>query len=831
MSHFRVSVCMVSFLALTGCGGFGSTNFPDASVNPAQTPLGAIQGSDYGGHAPLVGAHVYVVEPGTGGYGSVVKGLLTAVPGSTTENGSWTNSGLGSDEFVPATDADGNPFYGVQTDPTGAFSISGDYTCDVGSPVFLIGYGGSPTYPANTNTFAISKVVVTGLASPFTYTWTVTAPPENAYIGEAVSISGVTGVVYTPTGTGVVGAGATALSTTQFSTTSTTGLAGTYTPTGMTATFAPTFNPTAVNMAMLGVCPSTGSFATGASAIHYIYMNEVSAAVTAYTLAGFFNTTATAQAGADEFHVGSSGTTQAIQGTTNAALTAANLYDIEGSKITTTYAGEGHIANTTTAGGNGTVPQALIDTLGNILAACVDSNNTYRITSAPGVTPVTFTGTQSPACTTLMQYASDNGVYDTTTYNSSLVTGHQNLNTAQAAFSLARFPQGEGTGTTTAAGVQTVTALTPTLAGDFAAAVNSIPTGNVPFTPNLTSTGAGTPNSFAIPIAYTDAAMLTPYRDAVDSQGNVWVVGATASGTAQTYALKFNNLGVVQYTLTGVDGGASVAIDLNDNAWVASVTNSSVQEFSSTGTTLQASLKPTGIDAPYAIAIDGSNDVWVGNETGTDLIKMTNAGVLLTSYSNADFDEVEGMAIDSTGAVWVPNVGNTDVEKVPSADNAVTYHPTGSGLGESTRVVVDSSDNAWFEGGTNNNLVEISSTGTILSGGAGYKVAGGNGTNPEGLGVDGGGNLWIGFAGTSAATSALTRFNNSGVYTANLTFAGIASAPQDGTRGAEVDSSGNVWVVENQETPATLIEVVGVAVPVVTPTSLAVKNNTLGSKP
>jgi hypothetical protein len=806
-----LSLSLLSAAGLTGCS-MGS--FPEASANPTQTPLGTISGNNFGGHAPLVGTHVYVVEPGTAGYGSVVKGLLTST--GTTKNGNWTNSGYGSDEFVPAADASGNPFYGVQTDSTGSFSISGDYTCDAGSPVYLIGYGGSPAFPSGTNTFAISQVIVTGAANPYTYTFTVSAPPENAYVGEAVTIAGTIGSTLTPTGTGVIaGTGATALSTSQFSITSTTGTAGTYTPTGISATFAPTFNPSAVNMAMLGVCPSTKTFQ---ATIPFVYMNEVSTAATAYALAGFVNSTATTQTGSDEFHIGSSGTTQAVQGTTNAALTAANLYDIKGSQISTVYAGEGHIANSVTAGGNGTVPQTTLDGIGNILAACVDSPNTYRVvTEGTGTTAGTFTGTLSVACTSLFQYASDNGVYDKTTYNSTLVTGHQAFSTAQAAFNMANFPQGAGTGTTTAAGVQTVAALSATTATNYATALYDIPTGNVPFAPYLTAA----PDSWVVPIVYTAAAMLTPYRNAIDSQGNVWVVG-----NGQTYALKFNNLGVLQYTLAGVDSGVSIAIDQSDNAWVASNTNSTVQEFSSTGTTLKASLAPTGIDGPYAIAVDGGNNVWVGDETNTDIFKLTNAGATTATYADADADEVEGMAFDNTGSVWIPNVGNKTVQKIPTADNAITYDPTGDGIDEMTRVVVDAGNNAWFEGEDTNNLVKVSSAGAILSGTAGYTVAGGAGTNPEGLGVDGAGNIWVGFAGTSAATSSLAEFNNAGVYIANLVFPG-----QNGTRGAQIDSSGNVWVVENGATPATLIELVGAATPVVTPTSIGVKNSTLGTKP
>ncbi len=731
---------------------------------------------------------------------------------------------------MPATDSAGNPFYGVTTDATGNFLLSGDYTCDVGSPVYIIGYGGSPSYPSGADTFNISSVTSTGTAPNITYTFTISNPPENAYIGESATITGLTGVgTFTNAGTGVL---ATGLTTTTFALTSTTG--GDFTnvaQTGASVTFSPTFNPSAVNIAVLGNCPSTGvaNFgSTSTNPVKYVYMNEVSTTAAAYALAGFVDPTKTSQTGLDEFHIGTSGSTQAVLGIQNATLTAANLYDITGSNITTSYAGEGHIARTTTVGSNATtvatVPQALIDTIGNILAACVDSNNTYVITSASGVSPATTSGVLSSQCQTLFQYATDNGVHDTTTFNATLTaTAHQPYNIAQAAFSMARIPQGAGVGSTNSSGVQTISsAMSAANATAYVAALYALPTGNPPFTPNLVSTSAGAPNSFAIPITYSNSTMLTPYRDAIDSTGNVWVIGNN-----QTYALKFNNLGVQQYALTGVDGGTSVAIDQNDNAWVTSVTNSTVQEFSSTGATLQAGLAPTGINQPYAIAIDGSNNPWVGNESGTSLIKLTNAGATTASFSNASISTVEGMAFDTTGAVWLGQFTGTAVSKINATDTALSFaNPTGNGLNVTARVVVDSSNNAWFESSGNATIEELSSTGAFLSGTTGFSVPGGNGTNPEGLGIDGNDNIWACFAGTSAATSGVAKFNHAtGAYLMNIT------TNANGSRGCQIDPSGNLWVVENQASPALLVEFVGIATPVVTPTSTGVKNSKLGTKP
>jgi hypothetical protein len=57
---------------------------------------------------------------------------------------------------------------------------------------------------------------------------------------------------------------------------------------------------------------------------------------------------------------------------------------------------------------------------------------------------------------------------------------------------------------------------------------------------------------------------------------------------------------------------------------------------------------------------------------------------------------------------------------------------------------------------------------------------------------------------------------------------GFALPPTTYPVGDAVDGSGNVWVVMAANN---VIEMVGVATPVVTPLSLGVKNNTLGTRP
>jgi hypothetical protein len=456
------AVTTVSLLGLTGCSGIGTAAFPDASANPAQVPVGTIQGSVYGGHAPLVGAHVYVLTPGVTGYGSQATSLLGASYATnggnpSTQYGTTLNT---SDPNIPTS------WYYETSDSTGAYNISGDYTCTAGNPIYLYAYGGSPTYPSANNTFTIDTVnVETSVRNGANWNYTVSFhvnqsssnPIENFYAGEPVVLSGFSGnYAFLNNTTAQYVASSTALTTTTFevqtsianaqanpassetfSTSRNGGVAqlatGSQAAPGI-ATVTPGFNPGVVNLAVLGVCPSTGTLVTGgtlyngttSNPIHYVYMNEVSTAAAAYVFEGFTPPVPTATTNATD--IGTSSTN--LIGLENAALTAAQLYDINGSQITTSYAGEGHIANAKTPAGNGSVPQNLLNTMGNILAACVDSNNTSTIDGNAG---------ESAQCKTLFETATGNGIPK----GGNGTAGFIPVDTAQAMINIAQNPAGD----------------------------------------------------------------------------------------------------------------------------------------------------------------------------------------------------------------------------------------------------------------------------------------------------------------------------------------------------------------------------------------------------
>jgi hypothetical protein len=834
-THSLLSVFLVvGTLSLTGCSGFSGTSLPDV---PAQGQIGPIQGSDYGGHAPLANAHVFLLEadPAGSGYGAPAKSLLTSSSASTatyesrypivqdTTGVACTGSNVTSC----------NPTYGLyysQADAYSIYAVSGGYTCDVGYPVWLMGVAGAPTSPATSNDFAYNQIVV---STGHTLTITTTTN-ELFYVGEQLLFT-TSDAVFGPILNGktetVV---ATNLGYTQFSVVTTGSIGypsdGTYASSG-TIVAEPTNNPAAVNMAMLGVCPSSGNF----SAIPFVYMNEVSTVAMAYAMAGFSKTSTNN----DPMHIGiPSGDSKALAGIQNAAANADQLYDIQGSNTSTVYAGEGHIARSTSHYGGGIVPQELIDALGNVLAACVDSDNTYSGYANTG-------GTESIACSTLFDNATQTGIAATGTYSSNAPTTPVDI--ATAAFNIAHHPWSEVSN------------------------LLELPTGNVPFAPFATAA-----TDLTIGILFQNGAFSgtygLPISTTVDASNNIW------APTYNSGVIKFAPLGT-HTTFGSTSGSAYTAFDSTGNAYVTiegdsgtfpGVGANGVYKISSGGTstigTPTADFKQGNMDA-----VDTNNLIYVTNQELGNVVSINSTGTVQTTYTNCGSSSnyfPQYVAVDKKKNLWVvgnsvpgfgtpydfvcliPLTGSTSHAFVDSTPSTT---PT-TNLNTPYGIAVDASGNGWFVNNQNNSITKVvPTTTTPYYTATNYTAATGTLVNPNSVAIDSASNLWVsnysastlnllGSSGSSNTVSAtcIGEFASTGVSvagstpaaTSSLCYAGVYTVNGNETNGyfsspftPALDESGDVWFANQGyigSTSGYVTELIGVGSPTLTPLSATV---------
>jgi PKD repeat protein len=504
-------------------------------------------------------------------------------------------------------------------------------------------------------------------------------------------------------------------------------------------------------LSALGACPSGGNFA----ATPYIVMNEVSTIATAYSFAGFAT---------DATHVSSSGTALAQVGIKNAFANVPNLETL----------GTG-VALATTPAGNGTVPQAEINTLADILVSCTG-------TGSAG----------SNGCALLLGNALLRGV-----------TGTPPTDTATAAINISHNP------------------------GANVSPLYALAAGKTQFVPAL-----GTqPNDFTVALSFVAGGISSPFGIAVDASGNVWFTNSFQTSSIAYNVTELSSSGTAISPSSGFLGGGlnqplNIAIDLTGNSWVADRGGIGNSEFSRSGLALSpgTGFGGGGTNYPTGVAIDGLNNVWFSNTFGcvTEFAKSGSAISPSTGFGCGSFNEPFGLAVDGSGSVWVVDGGSSpgtgkSVTKLSHSGSALSPGSgfTGGGLDDPRYDAIDSFGNVWITNtssfGSSNtpSLSKFSNTGTPLSPSTGF--TGGGLKQPYGIAIDGGGNIWV----TNTGAYDISEFSNSGAPISPATgFTGYQVAgPYDA--GIAVDGSGNVWVANSGYNNVS--EFLGAATPVKTP--------------
>ena len=618
MRFSRSSAVLSALLALplflAGC----AADFTNIETTPSTASVGNIQGIVHGGQQAISGAHVFVLEMSSTGYGG--RGV-TAAASNKSKSLLVASSGANPTALDSTAGSPTNGDYYVTSGQFGAFGITGDYTCDVGSYVYLYVNGGNPGLAAGTN---------------------------NTGIGELIG---------------------------------------------------------------LGICPAAGNLA---ATVPNVYINEVTTIATAYALAGYAT---------DALHIGSSGTALSQVGLANAFATIKNIVD-----ITTGLPYASHsLANSGTA----TLPMNEINTLSNILAACIN----------------TTSGT-STQCTTLFQNATIDGI------TSACTTACTTTDTASAAINIAHFP---GANATTSPNSLT--------------RLYGLQSGFSAFAPNL----ATAPNDFSVQIQYTGGGLTPQFTNgvglAVDGSGNVWVANgqdAAGDGGAGTTISKFSPLGVPA-NATGYTGGTNqlslpygLAISADSaHVFIGNYSHSSIVDFNVSAGTGTEHILANGAGV-LSLAFDSSGNLWAPDDNNIKLLKMNTSGTVLNSYTGNGMVSPDAIAISptATGKVWLAD-SNGSFEVFTSAGAAVS-NPSIPNQSES--VALDSSGNAWTVSSmsTGGSVFRMNASGTGSTNYAPTCIAG---SDLYGGAIDGASNFWIAgqdFTSKNATNNRICAVNNSG---------------------------------------------------------------------
>jgi sugar lactone lactonase YvrE len=375
----------------------------------------------------------------------------------------------------------------------------------------------------------------------------------------------------------------------------------------------------------------------------------------------------------------------------------------------------------------------------------------------------------------------------------------------------------------------------------------------------VVTTPAGTAGTYGSADGTGGAAQFyNPMGVAVDGSGNVYV------GDANNNAIRQITPDAVVTTLAGIPGGlghadgtasaaqflgpTSVAVDSSGNCYVADFNSNTIRKITAAGvvTTLagtpgvQGSADGTGAAAqfylPQGVAVDGTGNVYVSDYGNNTIRKISPAGDVMTLagtagiYGHADdtgtaasFGAPAGIAVDSSGNVYVAEWGNNAIRMITPAGVVTTFagqtNPTGGfvdGTGTAALfsgpygMAIDSAGNLYVAD-VGNNAIRVITPAAVVStlAGAGPGIKGsadGTGSaaqfnNPNGVAVDGSGNVYVG----DSYNHTIRKVTPAGAVT---TVAGSVGThgKADGTgsnallyypSGMTVDGSGNLYIADD----------------------------------
>jgi hypothetical protein len=244
------------------------------------------------------------------------------------------------------------------------------------------------------------------------------------------------------------------------------------------------------------------------------------------------------------------------------------------------------------------------------------------------------------------------------------------------------------------------------------------------------------------------------------------------------------------------------------------------------------------LDAPYGLAVDLAGDVFIADAEGSAgrIREVLANGVMITAAgggpagslgdgnlaTNASLDEPKGVGVDASGELFIADTFNNRIRKVGTnriittiAGNGMTGSnglggaATSASLSEPLGLAVDAGGDVWAADIYNYRVCEVTNGLLLLSAGngsAGYSGNGGAATNatlsqPSGVARDAAGNLYI----ADMDNNVVRKVNAQGIITtvAGSGTNGYSGDGQAATNaklkhpyGVAVDANGNLFIAD-----------------------------------
>ncbi len=607
--HVSVSLAgLLGVLSLSGC----SANFGDSASSSVQDSTSVLQGHIQGGQQPLVGAHIYMYQVGTGGYGTAATSILHASSSTTS---------------------DGTNFY-AKADAAGDFNVSGAYTCTAGSEVYLYSIGGDPSGTgagANTGAGLISTVGQCLAGNTFPSSVTFVFMDEVNTVATAYALAG-----FATDATHIASSG-TSLALVN-----------------LANAFANSLN--------IGGQASGNAQATTAAGNGTVPTTKINAL--ADILAACINTTTGSSQCATLFTNAPNGSGTAPTDTATAAI---NIAQHPGTNVGTlfgTVTGSAPFQPTIGSVTDLSIGIVYTDTsINKPFSVAIDAGGNAWLANSSGNTltklspaGAVLSGTGYGSASTLS--APFSLAIDGTT--GTVWAANQGNN------SVTKFPSTGGAGTVFSGnGIDSPKDLSVDNLGTLWIPDQGLLGLLLPNIAKITRTGTAATSTVS-------SLLGSPVGTAIDGSNNLW---ATYSALTDVTDYNTTTASSTTYLLAGgLAGGNEIAIDNNENVWCTAGgvlgLLSGVSLITNKGVTI-ADYTASLLTAPVGIAVDGANNAWITN-TGTNvLVELATNGSAISPRSPSSGYLVPGLsggannvAVDGAGDVWVPNSAGASVTEL-----------------------------------------------------------------------------------------------------------------------------------------------------------------------
>ncbi|MGD0497335.1 MAG: putative Ig domain-containing protein, partial [Bryobacteraceae bacterium] len=354
---------------------------------------------------------------------------------------------------------------------------------------------------------------------------------------------------------------------------------------------------------------------------------------------------------------------------------------------------------------------------------------------------------------------------------------------------------------------------------------------------NLTSGGAisGTPyaaGASIFTVRVQDSALATASKTlalTISAAGTSYITTVAGNGTSGSSG----DGGLA--TSAQLSGPAGVAVDGSGNLYVA--TGGSVRKIAPGGIITTLAVSGSYL---YGLAADGAGNLYVADENKNQIFKVSPAGIVTTvagsgSYgfsgdggpaTSARMSNPSGVVVDGAGNLYIADSGSSAIRKVlPSgiittvAGGSACYDPTGATLCGPSGLAMDGSGNLYIADTYSNRIRKLAPNGiiTTVAGmlASGYSGDGGLATNaqlsrPEGVAIDGSGNLYI----ADTQNNRIRKVSAAGIIT-TVAGSGIRGyfgdgGPATGAQlsspvGVALDASGNLFVSDRANSSVRVI--------------------------